>query len=455
MTWTDGVSNPAHRQLDESPEPHARPTPLSGAVGRLALAQVVVAVTALVTGPLQARALGPDGRGALAAVTVPLTLLPLLANMGLGVYASRAAARGVALGNLTGSVGGILLAIGLLGALAANPLAELLGHQSDTAETFLRVGFLCAPLYLFGYFLWALNQGLERWTRLMWYRLVSPLLGTAAIVCLYALDALTLAAACSVFIACSLLSLVPLLGVLRVVERPRFDAAMAREAVSFGLPAWVGLLAYHANFSLDQLLMIRLVDSRQLGLYAVAVALAFFSTAITGPLQVAIVPRSARGEADLVVRACRSIVWLVATLSAAVAALAPLLVPLLFGPDFSDAVPMTWILLAAGLPWTGTMVLGAALSAAGHPGSTARGELLALVFMVPALFAFLPVWGGIAAAVISLVGYSINFGIQVTAAKRLFGGSLATYLVLRREDVRWFHGRLRTVVAGLRSAARS
>jgi O-antigen/teichoic acid export membrane protein len=444
-----GPASDSPRQLYEPAESHGTETPLSGAVGRLTMVQVFGAMTALVTGPLQARALGAEGRGELAAVTVPLTLLPLLTNMGLGVYVSRAAARGATLGKLTASVGGMFVVIGLLGALAAYPLAALLGHRSGTVETFLRVGFLCAPLYLFSYFLWALNQGLERWSALVWYRLVWPLFGTAAIVCLYALDALTLPTACSVYIACSLLSVVPLLGVLRGVGKLRLDAGMTREALVFGLPAWIGLLAYHANISLDQLLMIPLVDSRQLGLYAVAVTLAYFSTTITGPLQVAIVPRSARGDRELVIRAFRSIIWLIGALSIAIAAAAPVLVPLLFGSDFSDAVPMAWILLVAGLPLTGTMVLGAALSAAGRPGSPARGELVALAVMVPALFIFLPKSGGIAAAIISLIGYSINFTVQFRAARRLFGGSLSSYLVLRGADVRWFRERIRARIKAL------
>jgi O-antigen/teichoic acid export membrane protein len=450
MTRASQAQDSPYGQLDESRNTHGGGIPLSGAVGRLATAQVFAALTALVTGPLQARALGADGRGALAAVTVPLTLFPLLATMGLGVYASRAAARGVPLGKLTASVGGVLLAIGLLGALAADPLAELLARQRETVETFLRIGFLCTPLFLFTYFLFALNQGLERWRALMWHRLFWPLFGTAAIVVLYATDTLTLRTAAAVFIVVSLLNVIPLLGVLRRLGPLRFDAPMARGAVAFGIPAWIGLLAYHANISLDQLLMIRLVDSRELGLYAVAVTLAYFSTTITGPLQVAIVPRSARGDRELVIRAFRTIVWLIGALSAAVALATPLLVPLLFGSDFSDAIPMVWILLLAGLPLTGTMVLGAALSAAGRPGSPARGELGALAVMIPALFIFLPKWGGVAAAVISLVGYSINLAVQLWTAKRVFGGSLSTYLVLRAEDVRWFREFLRSRLAGLR-----
>ena len=312
-------------------------------------------------------------------------------------------------------------------------------------------GLPLCPLFLFGYFLWALNQGLERWTALVWYRLVWPLGGTAAIVCLYALDALTLAAACSVFIAGALLSVVPLLGALRGVERLRFDPAMAREAVRFGLPAWIGQLAYHANISLDQLLMIRLVDSRELGLYAVAVTVGYFSLAITGPLQVAIVPRSARGEAQLVVRAARSILWLIAALSVVVAALAPIFLPLLFGRRSlrrSDGLDTA----RGGITVDGHHGVGSSIERGWAPGVHCSGGAARARVMIPALVLLLPSGGGIAAAAISLVGYSINFGVQLGASKRVFGGSLSNYLRLHGDDVRWLYGRLRTFIARERTA---
>ena len=61
---------------------------------RLALAGGSVALVGILTGPLQARALGPTGRGELAAVMTPLGFLPTLASLGLGTYVERMVARG-------------------------------------------------------------------------------------------------------------------------------------------------------------------------------------------------------------------------------------------------------------------------------------------------------------------------------------------------------------------------
>ena len=60
-----------------------RPSSLGATVARTTAANVAVPLSALLTGPLLARYLGPADRGTLAAVVVPLTLVTLLGAVGL------------------------------------------------------------------------------------------------------------------------------------------------------------------------------------------------------------------------------------------------------------------------------------------------------------------------------------------------------------------------------------
>src|SRR3954465_10355366 len=52
-------------------------------VASLVGANMFIPATALITGPILARALGPEGRGIFAAVTTPLLLASLLGTLGL------------------------------------------------------------------------------------------------------------------------------------------------------------------------------------------------------------------------------------------------------------------------------------------------------------------------------------------------------------------------------------
>src|SRR2546423_15340440 len=77
---------------------------LAGVAGRLALTNGVITAMGLITGPLQARALGPAGRGTLAAIAVPLSMTPWIFGLGLTAFATTEAARMRSRGELVGTL---------------------------------------------------------------------------------------------------------------------------------------------------------------------------------------------------------------------------------------------------------------------------------------------------------------------------------------------------------------
>jgi O-antigen/teichoic acid export membrane protein len=102
---------------------------LSSIVARLSIANVVITVLGFVTGPLQARALGPTGRGELAAIVVPFVLAPQILGLALGGYAARESASGRRTDNeLVGSLGLPLLVIGAICIAGSVPAADALGQ---------------------------------------------------------------------------------------------------------------------------------------------------------------------------------------------------------------------------------------------------------------------------------------------------------------------------------------
>src|SRR5436190_21179566 len=97
---------------DDSATPADRPRSLMQVTARLATANFSLLAISLLTGPLQARALGPTGRGELAAIAVPATLIPTITSVGLGSFAIFATAKGRDVGALLGTMGALLACIG-------------------------------------------------------------------------------------------------------------------------------------------------------------------------------------------------------------------------------------------------------------------------------------------------------------------------------------------------------
>ena len=416
---------------------------LSGVVGRLTATNVVVLVAGLITAPLQARALGPDGRGLLAAIMVPVTIAPWAAGLGLGVFTMREAARGRSTGELVGTFGTASLLIGFVVVALAVPVASFFADGRETVFVFLVIGLALVPLALVGDVLWRIATGLEHWGTVIAVRLIPAVSSCVAIVVLFVADALTVSSAATVLFAGGVLSIVPLVPIIRAAIPLRFDRSLAKVGFRFGAKAWVTTLSSLANVRLDQLIMIRLVDARELGLYAIAATLAAFSASFTAALGTSLFPRVAVGEHGLAARSLRTALAAVTVASVAVAAVTPILLDIVFGSEFADATPMVWILLAAGIPLAGLNILRDVITSAGMPGSAARAELIALLITIPGIFVLVPPLGGVGAAIVSAAAYSLSFGYLLLVCRRRFDTSLAEFLIVRGSDLRWLSERIR------------
>lgn len=439
-----------------APEDGHRPAPrrLVRLAGRLTAVNGLVLLAGLLTGPLLAHALGPEGRGTLAAILVPLGVAPFILSLGLESYAARQAARGEPLGPLFGSVGALTLLVGAAGMAAVVPLVIFLAHGRHVVLVFLLVGFALMPFGLIQSILFGIAMGRQRWRAVSLSRLTPGLLGLAALAVLFALDQLTVTTASIVTLAASVLASVPLLPVAVAVGRPRFSGAIAREGLAFGLKDWLAQVGAMTNVRLDQLIMIRLVSPAQLGLYAVAATLAGFSLVLTSAVSGATLSVVAQGEAGVAARSVRLTVLVIVALSVPLALVTPFALPLLFSHDFAGAVPMALVLLVAGVPLAGVSVLGRAMTTGGHPGAAAIAQGVAVGLTLPGLFLLVPVLGALGAAAVSLVAYAASFAVSLALAPSRLGGSIRDYLVPTDDDIDWLWSKCRESARKIARTAR-
>lgn len=439
------------RTLDEGQRP-VRRQPLARVVGRLTSVNLLIAAVGLLTGPLLARALGPEGRGLLAAILVPLGLAPVLAGLGVGTFVATEVARGRrAAGLLLGSMLPITVASSVVVVLASPAIAALFAGNRTTVSTLIVIGLCVLPIGLI-FDLWInVAHGQERWNTLIAVRLIPPVVMAVGISALFVADALSVATAAGLSIVAGTLVVAPALPVVRRTGRLSLDRALTREGARFSAKAWIGGLGSAANARLDQLLMIRLVPPADLGLYVVAVTAAgFLVTPVLGALTSGSLPRFATAGRGLVTSVLRVCLLGCIVVSALLAAALPFLIPPVFGSDFAGSVELAWILLAAGVPLTGVHVLSVALTASGHPGFSAVSQVVTLVITIPTLIVLLPMFGATAAACTSLGAYSASFLFLLVAARRHLGGTMGDFVMIRGADARQLIGLVRGRFPGSR-----
>lgn len=414
-------------------------------VGGLSAVNVAIAALGLLTGPLQARALGPEGRGDLAAVMVPLTLAPVLLMFGLGAFAAREAARGGRRGTIIGSTGASLLAVGLLAAVAAPAVSDALARGRPDVERMLLLGLILTPFALLGILLGAIAGGMEEWGRVMQARLIAGGGSAASIVVLYIADRLTVESAVLTSLTFGLLSLVPTVVAFRGAGRIRMDLALTGAAWSYGLRVWPGSLAALANVRLDQLLMVALVSSRDLGIYVVAVTFASIPSFLTSAVGPVIFTRMANGRPDALARAHRVVVLVGLVSLIVLGGSSPFIVGALFGSEFREGALSATILLAAGIPQASAVVLGSALAGAGYPGRSTVGELATVSVTIAGLVVLLPVFGIVAAAVVSFIAYGLNALYLTFATRQLLNVPILHLVSVRPSDVHLLTAALRNM----------
>ncbi|MEA2283042.1 MAG: hypothetical protein QOK21_3649 [Solirubrobacteraceae bacterium] len=411
------------------------------------------AVIGTVTGVIAARALGPSGRGELAAIIVPLSMAPYALALGLPTFTSRSVAGGRDTSSILGTAGALAFAVGCVAIAPCFLLADAMAHGSADVRTILHIGFALLPVMLAANVLADAGLGLQRWRSVVAQRLIPMFTALTGYLVLLAVGLFTPASAGAVVLAGGLLSVVPFVPVGASAWPVRFEPALAREALALGMRAVPITLSQLLNHRLDQFLMIALVSRRQLGLYAVAVTISGIAGMLAGAMNTVLYPKVAAGEDVDVGRALRRGLFAVACVCAASAIVFPFLLPIVFGRAFRDAVPMLLILLAASVPLAGVTILSGVLAAGRRILQAGISEIIALGVTAVGLLLLLPPLGGLGAALVSLFAYTVNFAWLVAIARRDQGGRLTDYVLVTGSDLREIHAQARAALPTGRGAS--
>ncbi|HVS84890.1 MAG TPA: oligosaccharide flippase family protein [Gaiellaceae bacterium] len=388
---------------------------------------VLIWSTGILTGLLLARALGPAGRGTLAAVMLWPATYSTLGVFGLGDAVTYHIVRGpervrqvVASGLAVAAVLSVLLlAVGMA-------LTPLVLHRYEGRAVFWGlVAMTQIPLTLVSQLGSATLNGLHRYGRFQLSRAAFVVVSAGGVVVLAASGHLSVGSAVCTYVAANVVAT----GV--IAELVRREGALGgrpsrettKELLSYGFKSHVAILSSALNQRLDQLVISLVLAPRQLGLYVVAVAFAGAVGMIGSSVGMVTLPQVGRVAAPDERRArVRRLVVGTVVLSvgagAAFALVAHPLIVLAFGSSFAGAVTPARILLLAGVFLGANAVLSNVLRGVGRPLQAGMAELGALLVTVAALGALLPILGINGAAVASVLAYAATTTWMVRQARR-------------------------------------
>lgn len=417
----------------------------SGGIGRNMLVSLVgyvfVPLSGLLLAPVLAHSLKVDGRGQLASAMGPYLLLTITAGLGVTEAVTFTISRHPSVARrVTGSGLGLVFLFGL----CATVMAFIVGHwlsggRAETRQLIELASIAIAP---------ALCVGVVRGTAsaLHLWKLVSAERLGGAVITLSVVGILALSSHLTPFSATIAMVASPLAGsvvylrlipILEVGDNPR-TAPFRSSLMGYGLRAWVGGVAGILLMRVDQALMTPLTGVYELGLYVVAVNIAELPLIINGAIRDVMFASEAAGSSshEVLPSAARISTSLCAGAALGLGLLSPIIVPMLFGHEFSGAVLPTVILLIGAIVGTPGSIAGAGLSGRGRPGLRSLCLAGACAIDVLVLVVLAPSQGALGAAWAMFAGSVFLTGSSLVLMQKHFEVSAVSFLGLRRSDIR-------------------
>ncbi|MHB1953065.1 MAG: oligosaccharide flippase family protein [Sulfobacillus sp.] len=365
------------------------------------ITNVLILALNLGTGVLTARFLLPKGRGELAAIILWPQFLAYLLTLGVPVSlvyhikrqperAGQLVAAALVLGTVMGFVATLAGVVGI-------PL--WLHGYAPAVVRFAQLCMLVAPVALVGIILVCAVQAREAFVPYNRIRYVIPLLILSVLVLLAVAQRLTVETAALGYLLGGLpVFFATAVWVARHL-RPVWNdlRSAARQLLGYGLRAWGSDLVGTLAGQLDRVLVVGLLDARDMGLYVVAQSLARLVSFIPNAVVPVLLPKAA-GRVPLEgIALVRRTGWL--SFAAMVVAAFPVILlgrwvlALIYGPEFAPAALLLRLLTIEAVLAGLAVVLTQALMALNRPGAVTLAQGATLALLMPLLLWLVPRYG--------------------------------------------------------------
>jgi len=403
-----------------------------------------ITLFSVVTSLVGARALGPAGRGDLLLITLWPIVIAMLIEVGLpNAYRYWMAKDPSRVSALFTNAIIYTLALGAISFVVGDILIpRLIGQRTDEVMLLVRVYMINIP----GVVLLSLMRGLLEGTRRFGWsgaaRFIFFAVQATGFAILWFAGALTVATATFTMIAAQAVAMTLAIAAVLRELKPRWQPSWRefKTSMNYGLRDYAGVLADYTTLRVDQLMLGATATNAAVGLYVMAVRLSEMTTFIAGAAADALMPEVARSGKDdqpeaLLARMLRLTMYLNLIVLVPLWLLAPTMLRILFGPAFVEAASAFRWLLVAAIAWSASSIVIRGLQGFGYPGLTTIARFISAGVTIIALIVLLPRMGITGAAIASLIGYTVLFGVSLFALIQRRRLGFWHYVRPRRHDI--------------------
>lgn len=238
----------------------------------------------------------------------------------------------------------------------------------------------------------------------------------------------------------------------------RIRTSEVRDSLRFGAKAYVEVLATRVHERIDIFMIAFLLgDPAQVAFYTIAAGLVSQVRVLPESIGQAAFPQMAgQTDAESASFACkvsRNSFFLVVLMALGLAAIAPIALPLIYGPDYSASVAPFMVLLPGMVLLTVFRVLTRFFAAIDRQNANVVTQLVSTAANLILNLLWIPRYGIVGAAAASLASYGLQAVLITFVFRSVSGKGVAALLIPQREDFEAHWRRLKSVLERGRSSA--
>ena len=405
-------SSPVEAGTDRPRSPSLR----NNSFARL-VSDVSALALSLVAATITARLLGPSGKGYYSSLVLLAGIFVVVFSAGLGEAVIILVGRGRAtMRTATSATMLATIALSVAGSAAFVLVAHLvLGADTGNDRIAIVLGGLLTAINVHFNTMAGFLLCQERVVAVAGLALVAAALSTAALLVFLAGAGLGTAGAMLASLLGSGVALVATIVIVRRSKlpiRPRWAPRYLRSALPYGASLQISNLLVMMTARVDLILVFRFGGAVDAGSYSVALTIGTIVAAVPTALSYASFPRLAVLDDEqaetLTGQLFRVGMVAAVVLGAALAALTPVAIPLVFGSEYRGAIVPTLVLVPGGVMWSAQWILCRAAAARGNTQPLVVSFLVSCVAMVALDFVMIGLWRSVGAAVASLIASGLG-----------------------------------------------
>lgn len=381
---------------------------------------ILIIVFGLIGSVLISRALGPSQRGEIAAIILWPTLLLYLGSFGTYqavIYHFSKKNRNIE--NIWGTCLAITVMNSIVSILVGSILIMLtLKLLSIQLKWYSFYMLLFLPLNIITQFISSVLQAKALFKEFNLTRLFTPFFYLIGILSLFFLNVLTVTNVITLQISLTVLQFFVFLILFNsrigTIFNFKYHIKTIKIIYNYGYKVWLGDLSQGLNVKMDQILISGMLLSKDLGIYVVATSIANFTSVIPNAYKTVLMPlisstKKMVEKLNITQKVLFNFVWINLGVTLVCFIANPIAIPLLFGKEFKESVPISYILLIGFLFLNFKIVLASIMQGFGKPIFVSYSEIAGLIALLIIVYPLTTTFGLIGASTAISVAYFVQF----------------------------------------------